>query len=181
MLCTRSYVHPEMYRSSAPSLGCPQCAIPLAPVQADVALFSCAQCGGAWIDAQESIGVLQGKNDPSDVQRRSKPPAPRSGPERSRPCARCSQAMLPYPFGDVMLDTCPTHGTWFDHDEIERVVKAARERTSAQGKGGVELPSGEDIWATAKFTVGMLIMPFAMLADVLAKIASSRVPDDDDY
>jgi Zn-finger nucleic acid-binding protein len=161
---------------------CPECTLGLTPIEGEVPLFACAHCGGVWFDAQASMAVLQGKVDPSHVQRRSKPPAPRSGPERSRPCARCSDAMLPYPFGDVMLDTCPAHGTWFDHDEIERVVKAARKL----GKKDLlaELPSGNDVWATAKFTVGMIVMPLEVLgralAILIANIHDSVVPREDD-
>jgi Zn-finger nucleic acid-binding protein len=168
-----------MYRSSLTSLGCPQCATALTPVQADVALFSCAQCGGAWIDAQESIAVLQGKHDPSEIQRRSTPPLPRTGPERSRPCPRCSEAMLPYPFADVMLDTCPAHGTWFDHAEIERVVKAARRPSNAPL---LELPTGADVWATAKFTAGMVVLPVTALVNALVSLSGYVIRrDDDDY
>jgi Zn-finger nucleic acid-binding protein len=163
-------------------MSCPQCTLGLAAVEGEVPLFACAQCGGVWFDAQASMAVLQGKVDPSEVQRRSKPPAPRSGPERSRPCARCSEAMLPYPFGDVMLDTCPAHGTWFDHDEIERVVKAARKLAKKNPLEG--LPSSGDVWATAKFTVGMIVMPIGVLARALATVISNVgdavVPREDD-
>jgi Zn-finger nucleic acid-binding protein len=169
-----------MYRSSPEALTCPQCAVALTlvppPAAGDVALFTCAQCGGAWFDAQASMAVLQGKIDPSEVQRRSKPPAPRSGPERSRPCARCSDAMLPYPYGEVMLDTCPAHGTWFDHDEIERVVKAARKAAEEP----LELPSGADIWATAKFTVGMIVVPIGALLGALGSVVTNTDRDDRD-
>jgi Zn-finger nucleic acid-binding protein len=169
-----------MYRSTPPTLMCPQCALGLRLVEGEVPLFMCTQCGGAWIDAQASMDVLQGKADPSVVQRSSKPPSPRTGPERSRPCARCSEAMLPYPFAEVMLDTCPAHGTWFDQDEIERVVKAARRPTN---DASIELPSSADIWATAKFTVGMVVMPITALVNALASL-SDYVPRgrrDDDY
>jgi hypothetical protein len=94
--------------------------------------------------------------------------------------------MLPYPFGDVMLDTCPTHGTWFDHDEIARVVKAARQRTKASASGNAnESTLGEDVWATAKFTVGMVVMPLALVAKTLGILAwdvseAVRDPRDDE-
>lgn len=174
-----------MYRSSPPSVVCPECAIGLTHVEAratgDVALYACTRCGGAWFDAPASMAVLQGKADPSEVQRRSNPPAPRSGPERSRPCARCGEAMLPYPFGGVMLDTCPAHGTWFDHEEIERVVKAAR-KMAKDDERGVDLPKGSEVWATAKFTIGMIVLPFTALASLLAgHITGAPSSDDDDY
>jgi Zn-finger nucleic acid-binding protein len=157
---------------------CPECALGLALVEGeDVALFACAQCGGAWIDAQASMAILQGKTDPSAVQRRSKPPSPRAGPERTRPCARCAEAMLPYPFGDVMLDTCPAHGTWFDHEEIERVVKVAR--GMAKKTTAIALPSGDDVWATARFAVGMIVLPLEALANALAAVITSTRRDRD--
>lgn len=169
-----------MYRSSPPSLTCPECRLPLALVEGhNVALFTCAQCGGAWFDAQASIAILQGKIDPSEVERRSKPPSPRTGPERTRPCAFCSEAMLPYPFGDVLLDTCPAHGTWFDHAEIARVVKAARAMEDKAPP--LELPSSDDVWATAKFTVGMIVMPLSAIANALATLITSARGRRDDY
>lgn len=167
-----------VYRSSPPTLTCPQCATGLAPSSGDVPIFVCATCGGAWIDAQASVAVLQGKADPSEVQRRSSPPSPRTGPETTRSCARCNVPMLPYPFGGVLLDTCPAHGTWFDHDEIERVVKAARK---ASKEPALDLPSGNDIWETTKFTVGMMVMPFAVVAKGLAAIVAKVGGEEDDY
>ena len=91
--------------------------------------------------------------------------------------------MLPYPFGDVVLDTCPAHGTWFDHDEIERVVKIARRPREG---APLELPSGADVWATAKFTVGMIVMPIGAVLNALASLGDyvghrRRYEDDDDF
>lgn len=175
--CTRGYVG-LVYRSSQETLTCPQCALGLTFVEAEVPLFTCAQCGGVWFDAQASMNVLQGKTDPSAVQRRSKPPSPRAGPETTRPCARCSDAMLPYAFGRVMLDTCPAHGTWFDHDEIAQVVDAAR--AMGKRKDDISLPSSDDVWAGAKFAAGMVIMPIEALATLFVSVITSRRRHDDD-
>lgn len=165
-----------MYRSSLPTLACPQCAVGLALVPANPTLYACVRCGGAWVDAESSMAVLQGKSDPSDVQRRSRPPAPKPtrAPEVPRPCARCSETMLPYPFGDVTLDTCPAHGTWFDHDEIARVVKAARKMQARAGGESTGLPTAGDVWATAKFGLGVLVVPFAELLRVFADAERER-------
>lgn len=86
--------------------------------------------------------------------------------------------MLPYPVSGVMLDSCPAHGTWFDHDEIDRVVRAARQ---ASQRASLDLPSGNDLWQTTKFTVGMMVMPFAVVARALGTVVANMGSDDDDY
>jgi hypothetical protein len=88
-----------------------------------------------------------------------------------------------------MLDTCPAHGTWFDHDEIARVVKAARKMHDRAQGSSIELPTAGDVWATAKFTLGVIAMPFQLVGHVLGVVHDAErdrreregyLDDDDD-
>lgn len=40
-----------------------------------------------------------------------------------RSCPTCDLAMSALHIGNVRIDSCPTHGGWFDHLEATRVVR----------------------------------------------------------
>jgi len=141
-----------MYRSSPPSLSCPQCQTPLGEA-------TCSACGGVWIDAAESVAVLQGRADPPKA--RVEVAIRRTGGEVPRPCARCGATMSPYVFGGVTLDTCPGHGIWFDADELAEVIEAARNMKELADEDAL---SAEDVWSAAKIIVGGITLPFRVVA-----------------
>ena len=92
--------------------------------------------------------------------------------------------MTPYPFGAVTLDTCPTHGTWFDHDEIERVVLAARgmsEKSKAKADGKEpERSMLDDVWGAAKIVGGGVALPFVVVASLLGTVSTGGDDNDDE-
>lgn len=39
-----------------------------------------------------------------------------------RPCPQCTAVMAPCLLLAIAIDRCASHGLWFDHDELERVL-----------------------------------------------------------
>lgn len=64
-----------------------------------------------------------------------------------RGCPQCDAPMSPLPFGGVMLDSCPAHGTWFDRDELVKVTKSARDarEEDLRKRRGEDVPSASDL------------------------------------
>lgn len=93
----------------------------------------------------------------------STPPKPTGA---LRGCPHCDAPMSPLPFGEVMLDSCPAHGTWFDRDEIARVTKSARaaREKEERKKRGEDVPSASEI-ADGFFSVatGLVTLPLRAL------------------
>lgn len=59
------------------------------------------------------------------------------GTRATRPCPRCARSMTPCLFLLIAIDACGTHGLWFDHGELERVLHAAAPRDAAPNIGGI--------------------------------------------
>ena len=54
---------------------------------------------------------------------------PQSSPIVYRPCAVCAELMNRFNFAGcsgVILDSCRSHGVWFDPDELRRIVEFIR-------------------------------------------------------
>ncbi|MDB4941070.1 MAG: hypothetical protein JWP97_604 [Labilithrix sp.] len=95
-----------------------------------------------WLGPDATIHVMRGLDDEvehevaavsRDAARRSlHPPGPDSG---ARACPICGLTMGRLPVARVMVDSCPTHGTWFDREEVGRVVSACRRLRAAQDPG----------------------------------------------
>jgi Zn-finger nucleic acid-binding protein len=88
-------------------------------------LFTCATCAGLWVDAQTLSRI---KDRPTDFAPLLQVPSAAAVPldkVRYLRCPRCQQIMNRIAFGQrtgVILDHCNEHGTWFDADELGRVV-----------------------------------------------------------
>jgi Zn-finger nucleic acid-binding protein len=90
-------------------------------------LHACGQCGGVWLKPDEAARILRPLYTPNGLPGRSS----------ARRCPDCSQVMTEWTVGatDVLLDSCPHDGTWFDRDEIEQLAHAAasmRDRPAPQ-------------------------------------------------
>jgi Zn-finger nucleic acid-binding protein len=95
-------------------------------------LRECVRCGGLWVDVEsfeqiinerEQQGVALGAA--SIVQKQA---AGAPGPNKVRyvPCPQCNQLMNRVNFArcsGVVVDVCKGHGTWFDRDELQRIVE----------------------------------------------------------
>ena len=99
-----------------------------------VALEECGQCSGVWLTPdvfqklcaeEERRSVFLG----AELQARHTPAASVTT-VRYVPCPDCGKLMNRVNFGKrsgVVVDACAHHGTWFDADELRRVVEFVRD------------------------------------------------------
>lgn len=114
----------EVYRSE--NLSCPICNALLREAPASLPVSGCATCGGAWLGPEAAVHLLRDEED--DVTREVVEAGERISQqalscvvsEGNRPCARCGQMMHRIDVGHVRLDCCPSHGTWFDREEVKK-------------------------------------------------------------
>jgi Zn-finger nucleic acid-binding protein len=127
---------------------CPRCQIKLSPIKlGSTTLSECGQCGGLWVDKssfeqicesrEEQASTLNLKRDPSEAKT-----APKDHAQSQRmyvSCPTCGELMHRVNFAGcsgVIVDWCREHGSWFDSNELQQVVrfiqaggmKKARER-----------------------------------------------------
>lgn len=127
---------------------CPSCEVPLLRGEAGrYALHECEKCFGIWVDNATRDLLYR------DAEREAVPPSPfgEPVPTQSAPlppvryvrCPQCRTLMHRTNFAQssgVILDVCRQHGTWFDAQELQRVVEfirsggldRAREREKAE-------------------------------------------------
>ncbi len=135
----------------ANSYRCPRCECSLALLSVGGhKLHECSRCGGLWVDKnsfqdicmreeeQEAVLGFQPETGPATVQKKSRP-------QRAYiPCPECGKLMNHKNFSGsgVVLDWCRDHGSWFDRQELQRVVafirngglRRAREREQSELK-----------------------------------------------
>ncbi|WP_169796445.1 zf-TFIIB domain-containing protein [Chondromyces crocatus] len=110
----------------AGQLPCPDCQQPLSVIEENVGtLHDCSLCGGQFVEHALLRELIQ-RRELSHVPGGT-PSLRRSSlePVRYRPCPACAQLMNRKNFGEssgVIVDTCRTHGTWFDQGELPRVL-----------------------------------------------------------
>lgn len=115
-------------------LRCPGCATAMGRVQVGVlSVAECPKCAGAWVDAETFERLCQDLEAQAAVLHTApagEPPAATRAPQiRYRPCAACGRLMNRVNFAKssgVVLDVCQQHGTFFDRDELHRVVRFVR-------------------------------------------------------
>ncbi len=98
---------------------------------ADVLLDECPACGGAWLDTAAVERIIKERRQASAsaimgiVAPHTAAAVPASGGRLYVKCPDCEQVMNRVNFGrrsGVIVDVCRAHGTWFDADELPRVV-----------------------------------------------------------
>ncbi len=116
-------------------LKCPRCAKPLAHIQLNEhGLAECLRCGGLWVDSETLQKVCATAEDQEAVlamDRSALPVAPEGAkPGRTYvPCPMCAKLMNRTNFAGcsgVVVDWCKPHGSWFDKDELRRIVEFVR-------------------------------------------------------
>jgi Zn-finger nucleic acid-binding protein len=125
-------------------------------------LEECGRCHGVWVDKitleqicashEKQVAVLGNATEETKEQGMQLESA-----VRYVPCPGCQQLMNRVHFANcskVIVDVCKAHGTWFDKDELRRIVEfirsggltLAREREiadlEAKRKRLLETPSG---------------------------------------
>jgi len=97
-------------------------------------LDECQVCSGVWL-RQEVFQRLCAEEERrtvflgAELQARNTP-AVAAPAVRYVPCPECGRLMNRVNFGKrsgVIVDSCATHGTWFDADELRRVVEFVRD------------------------------------------------------
>lgn len=117
---------------------CPVCRTPMVAYELDgVEIDHCLECSGTWLDYGEldQITELSGVS-PGPLSRALDEAV--SGSATRRRCPRCSRKLRSLRVGcepTVDLDRCPGgHGLWFDHGELETVVRDHAGDTDDEGE-----------------------------------------------
>jgi Zn-finger nucleic acid-binding protein len=111
---------------------CPRCRVELGRVRVgDTEFQDCANCAGLWLgkdsfdhvcaDLEQQAAVLgfgAAKINPVAAQKVSYVPCP--------DCGQLMNRMNFARYSGVIVDVCREHGTWFDADELRRVVEFIR-------------------------------------------------------
>lgn len=144
---------PRAPRKATPGvLQCPRCDTKLVTARTGtITLHGCGGCGGIWLDNAASKVVVE-RIEPValELADRASSRAARSidTAEVGIPCAVCGLPMQRTRVAQatVDVDICLQHGTWFDCDELQRVMRSFdRERW---GNVRAEQPSQSiDTWA----------------------------------
>jgi Zn-finger nucleic acid-binding protein len=115
---------------------CPRCHTGMETVAVGAAsLRECAGCGGLWVEASTFEQICADREQqaavlgapvahPASIAQSANP-----GGVRYVPCPECGQLMNRTNFArcsGVVIDTCKGHGTWFDRDELQRIVEFIR-------------------------------------------------------
>ena len=113
---------------------CPRCQIGMDTVQVGTTdLRECPKCEGIWADAASLQKICADREQQAAVLgTASALPATVNGIEKNIryiPCPVCSKLMNRIMFArcsGVVVDVCKAHGTWFDKDELRRIVEFIR-------------------------------------------------------
>ena len=131
--CGETAVVPESVDIAARS--CPRCLIEMKSIVVGATrLNECSRCEGLWVDARSFEKICADREQQSAVLGTAAPATSISGNEISKvkyvPCPECSQLMNRMNFArcsGVIVDLCRQHGTWFDRDELSRIIGFIRE------------------------------------------------------
>jgi Zn-finger nucleic acid-binding protein len=130
------------------SFKCPRCETPLAEIAVGShSIRGCTQCGGFWVKKDIFQVICTREEDQEAVLGYSIPEPPPPDPKKPQrayiPCPECGKLMNHKNFAGcsgVILDWCSKHGSWFDRQELHRIVtfirgggmRKAREREQSQ-------------------------------------------------
>ena len=112
---------------------CPRCQSEMVSVTIGSAtVLECERCLGLWVDVSSFEKICADREQQSAVLGIASH-APADAHETSKvnyvPCPECSQLMNRMNFArcsGVIVDVCKEHGTWFDRDELSRIVEFIR-------------------------------------------------------
>lgn len=94
-------------------------------------LNECARCEGLWVDVRSFEKICADREQQSAVlgSAAAAPAALEISKVKYVPCPDCSQLMNRMNFArcsGVIVDVCKKHGTWFDRDELSRIIEFIR-------------------------------------------------------
>lgn len=127
----------ESAESSKPAeeatLKCPHCNVPFLIVKVgNRTVHECPGCGGLWVSNATFEDICADREQQQLVMGYNFESAAATGvPERQSgriyiPCPECGKLMNRRQFAGcsrVVVDWCKPHGTWFDRDELKRIVQ----------------------------------------------------------
>lgn len=94
----------------------------------------CSQCEGLWVDVRSFEKICADREEQSAVLGAATPASAVACEKTSKvkyvPCPECSQLMNRMNFArcsGVIVDACKQHGTWFDRDELSRIIEFIRD------------------------------------------------------
>jgi Zn-finger nucleic acid-binding protein len=135
---------------SLPPLSCPRCRSEMQALTiGSTTVRECERCSGLWVDVPSFEKICADREQQGAVLGTASP-APQGqvterGTVRYAPCPQCAQLMNRINFArcsGVIVDICKGHGSWFDRDELTRIVEfiraggldaaRAREKTAIQ-------------------------------------------------
>jgi Zn-finger nucleic acid-binding protein len=120
---------------------CPRCKKRLQTIAVGGSMLEeCGACGGLWVDAASFQRLCENREEQSAYLGMGSPLVAPSVNEpehnvRYVPCPECAKLMLRVNFArcsGVIVDVCKGHGTWFDKDELRRILEFIR-------KGGLDV------------------------------------------
>jgi len=126
---------------------CPRCRVDMSTVViGGCNLRECPRCEGIWVDADSLQQICADREKQAAVLGMANPlPEPAEGDIEKNiryiPCPVCSKLMNRVNFAHcshVVVDVCTPHGTWFDKDELRRIVEFIR-------AGGLETARAREI------------------------------------
>lgn len=115
---------------------CPRCDVELRPVKLGATTVDeCAKCDGLWVDVASFEQICANREQQAAVLGAASPaPSPageakEAGTVRYVPCPVCGNLMNQVNFAHcsrIIVDVCKGHGTWFERDELQRIVEFER-------------------------------------------------------
>jgi hypothetical protein len=87
--------------------------------------------------------------------------------------------MARLPVGEVVLDSCATHGSFFDRDEVQAVIAACR-RLRKRHAPGLTNDLRDFVGGITSATSRVIGKTFAVLADEFDAFLKQPKPDDRD-
>ena len=123
--------------AAVPELGdakdrkCPRCQSEMVSVTiGSTAVLECERCLGLWLNVSSFEKICADREQQSAVLGIASHAPTSAANETSKihyvPCPECSQLMNRMNFArcsGVIVDVCKKHGTWFDRDELSRIVE----------------------------------------------------------
>jgi len=128
-------------KAAVPEIGdaqdrkCPRCQTVMSSVTVgSTAVLECDRCLGLWLNVSSFEQICADREQQSAVMGLASPVPTHAVEETSKVkyvrCPQCSQMMNRLNFArcsGVIVDVCKGHGTWFDRDELSRIVEFIRQ------------------------------------------------------
>jgi Zn-finger nucleic acid-binding protein len=113
-------------------LTCPRCEVELDFVElGTLEVAECAKCDGLWVDKDDFEELCANREQQASILGSAIeiPPAPLETKIRYLKCPLCADLMNRHNFANcsgVVVDVCKPHGTWFDANELQRIMAFIR-------------------------------------------------------